>query len=132
MNCRVFCVIVLIRLVPQALLMCFEPSYNTSRYHIDLYDTAPFILVGRVVETRQNKTHQVVKLHVTCVYKAPKEKRETMLHQDINFTMQYRGRCEPPLKPHLSYFFFFEEKVVSRRNKKRKNRKKKKNSASDF
>ena len=37
--------------------------------------------VGRVVETRQNKTHQVVKLHVTCVYKAPKEKRETMLHQ---------------------------------------------------
>ena len=31
--------------------------------------------------------------------------------------MQYRGRCEPPLKPHQSYFFFFEEKVVSRRNK---------------
>jgi len=131
MNSRVFCVIVLVSLVPQASLMCFEPSYRTSQYHIEQYTTAPFILVGRVVETKQNNTHQAIKLFVTCVYKAPREKREIMLHQEINFTMQYRRICEPLLRPNQSYFFFFEEKVLTRKKKRRK-KNRKNNSASDF
>lgn len=131
MNSRVFCVIVLVSLVPQVSLMCLEPSYRTGlQYHIEGYADAPFILVGRVVATKQNNTHQAVKLFVTCIYKAPKEKRETMLHQEINFTMQYRRCWEPLLKPNQNYFFFFEEKIMTRKNKRR--RKKKKNSASDF
>jgi len=130
MNCRVYCVIVLVSLVPQALSMCFEPSYKTSQYHIEQYSTAPFILVGRVVETEQNRTHQAIKLNVSCVYKAPKNKSETMLRKNVTFTMPYRRICDPPLKRNQNYFFFFQEKVTTKKNRRR--RKKKKNSASDF
>ena len=45
MNSRVFCVIVLVSLVPQVSLMCLEPSYRTGlQYHIEGYADAPFIL----------------------------------------------------------------------------------------
>lgn len=130
MNSRVFCVIVLVSLVPRALFMCFEPSYRTSQYHIEQYTTAPFILVGRVLATEQNRTHQSVKLNVTCIYKAPSDKRETMLHQEIHFTMEHRRICEPPLRTNQSYFFFFEEKEFTRKKKRR--RKKKKKNSDDF
>lgn len=133
MNSRVVCVIVLVSLVREAVSMCFEPSYITSQYHIEQYTTAPYILVGRVLEIKNNSSHQAVKIFVNCVYKSPLERPETLLHQEMNITMEFRRICEPLLKVRQNYFFFLEEKI-SRKNKRRRKKKKnhnRKNSDSD-
>lgn len=112
----------------KATSMCYEREYISFEYHHELYGTAPFIVVGRVLLNKHNTSHQVIRFKITCVYKAPPDVMESLLDQEVRFTAKLQSPCRPLLKTDSSYFFFFEEMVTIKKRK----RKKKKNSGSDF
>lgn len=107
-------VLILASVINQFASMCSQKTYIGSHYHSALYGTAPFILVGRVVDTNRNQTHQKVKIAVTCVYKAPRTRKESVLNQEIILPdFRYRKPCEPLLREGQDYLFFLEETVTA-------------------